>query len=160
MKLFMLYTFWKHYFNYTQRYKTTCFILCANPCRWDLWIPLILVRRRWSYPTVPGGIYKSHLGSQVGFINPTRDPAWETKCHVKCGIPGGIYFLSRVGLAGSHHSWRDPAIPTWDPRWDWWDPAWLFTWVWSTKMAWAIRFDCVRVVRIYSMYFIYHLSLC
>ena len=125
----MLYTFWKHYFNYTQRYKTTCFILCANPCRWDLWIPLILVRRRWSYPTVPGGIYKSHLGSQVGFINPTRDPAWETKCHVKCGIPGGIYFLSRVGLAGSHHSWRDPAIPTRDPRWDWWDPAWLFTWV-------------------------------
>ena len=23
----------------------------------------------------------------------------------------------------SHQEWRDPAIPNWDPRWDWWDPA-------------------------------------
>ena len=26
-------------------------------------------------------------------------------------------------MVGSHQEWRDPAIPTRDPRWDGWDPA-------------------------------------
>ena len=44
---------------------------------------------------------------------------------IKCGIPGGIKFSSQVGKVGSHHLGRDPAIPTWDPGWDYRDPAYI-----------------------------------
>ena len=60
-----------------------------------------------------------------------RDPGWD-----QIFIPGGkggipppkagsrhSHLGSHVGKVGSHHLRRDPAIPTWDPMWDWRDPA-------------------------------------
>ena len=58
----------------------------------------------------------SRLGSRVGCV----DPACGTcKSRILGGIPGGITFESRVGMAGSHQPRRDPVIPTRDPRWEW-----------------------------------------
>ena len=54
---------------------------------------------------------ESQSGSRVGCVNPA---CW-----------AGSHMGSRVGTAGSHQLRWDPAIPTWDPGWDWRDPTYI-----------------------------------
>ena len=62
----------------------------------------------------------------------------------------------------------------WNFQWQWGNYFYKIIWIvrgfwlvnkcvivlWSTKMTWAMWFDCLRVVRIYSKRFVYRLSLC